>query len=1311
MIGLLRLALVACLIGAPAQAWETQVDGAGPNQWRSLYQLRPPEPIRGLVRPRAMTDEHTRLSDLALKRLGVGDLFARGGSAELSIIDLNASLFRRELLDGLPTVGDDESTPLEERLIPPPAHFSGVPDYSFTIYDWLNKNQLCPPGPMGNRCHEYMFGWLGNLNATHFGSQATGMYRHYHGVAIEYASRARALHLAARRAGNGEDEAYLDHIREAELEALAYEGYAQHFLQDRWALGHMWERWNGPDPDQIPTQDNLDNTLVSAVAGLMHGSESVVAGSHGIHIPEEVNAYLKEFYGVDLGTDDVSVSLGQVLLAADPMSSPIVRDGELYPLRWRHASLPEADPFPGVGDDRLADIGRGSFGAGYGYATLLPPSVVQLEDKPLHVEDQFEKMLACSTAGYAEVIEAFGQFDGTYGAWKAPLVKGAPEFEVTTQDTCWDMWATNEAMFEGFSNSASIDARVLGRAVYWGDLTREVLQAVAAASGSDALSDIPVLPRRDILQVLATIEVMAQDDPFGTQLARGEIGPFDVFAPGNAYDLPGYAHPALLKDLPKDSENGLDRKTLSGAFSRAHSDYWCENMAETLRDLRAQEEPHKVAACEYLAGFAFGGTEDGYSGSMQERLLYQGQEIKSICALRGVADGSVFDTPSKLPPGYVDATRGPDAISPSGMGPQSVANWCAKVPVLRLSPDPELADQNLVAEIDPEAETLTLEGIDLGERPGRISVAANGNTHRLGVVLDWSPVSVTLELENTLEGDTTYDLEVFRADDDMLSVGLFQLRTLPKRENPPVTPERLIGVGPCRKPLDIEVLPNPEFLVFFESWRGFDSAAIRDYIPRAQDFFDQSIAILEREADCIDALRVENVFPYYDPTAGSDDSYLGLGQVKFLDEDRYRAVVLDDWRVGDRQFDLMEISAFARAWSETDVTLYLNAAANLRSTADQFRDQLTLLEKAIADMAPLEDALRDSTGQVEDPDARVQLDHLRATLWEQFLPVQQTAPVYMGYLATGLNRWAVAEERLMTLTFPRMMDLVDGRLAKLEALAGGPCGIDTNFSHQFHNAPVEIAAAAPHFSNFRPAQGESGRDAIFHASGFDRLPLRWETPNSVTETVGWQVDPGLLDLTRMLPPARRGCPNDVALASAVTEMANWQNVYGEQTDALMGKGTLYENLVGDTAQFLPEAETEVTCLRCAAIARALQNYSTALQNLSNAPEKGFTNPGWLESHVFEEAVGQPFIVARLAALREEQEECDSICVSIEVAPVAVPLGADPEVIALIDQLIVTYSDQNVPVAVIDALQEMRRTGVFEPQVLTDIMLNAAGSSQ
>ena len=168
---LLHMVLAVCIFSTHAQAWETQVDVAGPNPWRSLYQFTPPEPIKNLVRPREMTDEHTRLSDMALAKIGVADLFARGGRAKLSVIDLNASLFRRALLDGLPTVGDDDATPLEERLIPPPAHFSGVPDYSFTIYDWLNKNQLCPPGPMGNRCHEYMFGWLGNLNATHFGSQ------------------------------------------------------------------------------------------------------------------------------------------------------------------------------------------------------------------------------------------------------------------------------------------------------------------------------------------------------------------------------------------------------------------------------------------------------------------------------------------------------------------------------------------------------------------------------------------------------------------------------------------------------------------------------------------------------------------------------------------------------------------------------------------------------------------------------------------------------------------------------------------------------------------------------------------------------------------------------------------------------------------------------------------------------------------------------------------------------------------------------------------------------------------------------------
>ena len=118
------------------------------------------------------------------------------------------------------------------------------------------------------------------------------------------------------------------------------------------------------------------------------------------------------------------MTIGDYVLKADPMSSPIVRDEEIHPLEWRHVSQPNSAPLPGVGDDRLRDIVRGQFGAGYAYyeTSLLNAvgigqgNMIVLDDRPLDVTQQFDEMMTCSMAGWAEVIRTFGQYDGGYGA-------------------------------------------------------------------------------------------------------------------------------------------------------------------------------------------------------------------------------------------------------------------------------------------------------------------------------------------------------------------------------------------------------------------------------------------------------------------------------------------------------------------------------------------------------------------------------------------------------------------------------------------------------------------------------------------------------------------------------------------------------------------------------------------------------------------------------------------------------------------------------------------------------------------------------
>ncbi|MBL6929698.1 MAG: hypothetical protein ISR44_11045, partial [Rhodospirillales bacterium] len=255
----LVLALPLIFGPTPLNAWDTGLNEKAP--WKGIYKHGGRAPRDGPGLSQFTTgknrNEHTEMANATLHKMGAATAFAMESMEPLSITDLNASLLRRDLkasgsrigLEDRGTFEDNPATALEERSFPAPPHFAGIPDFSYTIYDWVSKNVLCPPLPVGapyrRRCHSYAHWHGAALNASHFGTQAGDMYVHIHRVALNLAGRARDMRQRLERSdAPGDLTAHRDFVREAELMALAYEGYAQHFLQDRWSMGHMWERWN-----------------------------------------------------------------------------------------------------------------------------------------------------------------------------------------------------------------------------------------------------------------------------------------------------------------------------------------------------------------------------------------------------------------------------------------------------------------------------------------------------------------------------------------------------------------------------------------------------------------------------------------------------------------------------------------------------------------------------------------------------------------------------------------------------------------------------------------------------------------------------------------------------------------------------------------------------------------------------------------------------------------------------------------------------------------------------------------------------------
>jgi len=724
---------VPVAVGLALTAWDTRVITGDP--WMSIYQEAPSTSL----------PEHSHVSDDTFDYLDPsGDLrrlFGRGGSATLDVVDLNASHFRADEMAETARAGDDPDTDVEERRIPPPGHFAGLPDYSYAMYDWLNKNTTCPAfrdSAYTWRCHEF-FGWLGGLNSVHFGSQATEMYAHHHRNALALAGRAREMRDAMTEP---ERELYADELKEAELLALAYEGYAQHFLQDRWAIGHMWERWDAPDPQQMPVS-LPQHILIGGLAGLIHGSESLINQHRWMQI---------------------------LLTRADPMSSPVPGpDNVAIPMEYRHVRADGAGPAtPAIGDERFQDALDNNFSLSSYYSDAA--------DQALHVPTQLAGLRQCAGAGWSEVIRALGPHDaGGFGIYQAPLSASAPDFAVIDRDDCWNMWATNESMMTGLLGPnpersialiAAVDFTVPGDS--------PTLAEYQFSSATQVVGD-----RAELVAYAARLWLYGRDEPEGTQVARGEMISFAHsvaslfgfenlanpntiwdFQEGGSYGLPSYVEPVGLvtegaggtvATLPETDVRGRDIETLYGAFTGAQSDYWCENR-DVLQALRAEPTARNRQLCEDMAGRMYQGTHPGYGGPNTQERLFQSSPVRSICQIRNVGvESDEIDDPDNpywLDQGYVPSDPARQGHRPRFTDQAAVANWCARIPVITLVDDPELRDQNIVALLSIDDDQLILNGQDFGDQPGLVMAEPTGigRARPLETVISWNDTQVVLDV-------------------------------------------------------------------------------------------------------------------------------------------------------------------------------------------------------------------------------------------------------------------------------------------------------------------------------------------------------------------------------------------------------------------------------------------------------------------------------------------------------------------------------------------------------------------------------------
>ncbi len=729
---LVSCCFVAVLTIVGAAAWDTKESSSkGPGErhkWLSIYTC-----FSGGGGEACRRNEHEQLANRALNLATNRHEWSIGERTDFRAVDLNASLFRPRLdeLNAQPETSSN-GMPLEERHLPPPPHFAGIPDFSYTIYDWINKNELCPARPANDPqldyCHVYALWHGAAFNASHFGSQASRSYVHLHGTAMALANDAAGMMNAAK--SDPERDAHRLAIREAELLALAYEAYAQHFLSDRWAVGHMFDRWGAPEYNAGAYGNDLGTAAATGIfTGILHGYESVA----GENIPDGLSS-------------------------PEYLSNGIFSTPSLYSAQWRFSS--GTNTYDGVGDYRLDDMDDGSFGKEY--------AVRGYSDYPLSVTTQERWMMRCLSASFGEVIRAFGRHpDGGFGIDNVSLTDAGQR---SIDGECLDPWATNFAMKVGWGVEgtllSSTNAAALAR---YAPLAKTDVDADDLSGGSIFSAGwFGALDRISLVKTSAKIAWRAYWDPEGVDLAQGGIGSYGAAQTANNYAVASYLEPASIAGLPDSDPRGRDKESIYGLFNRAGAGYFCERSEELLQDYRRGKSDKHRAVCRLLAHRMYASTRQGYEGPQKETQSVDFNnnrtKVRPLCE---VAPGSWQPpssqtddaTPYHLHPGYVpwgaiyNQTRAFEADEWQ-LSTKSIAAWCDAVPVIDALDEEEDRNRDIVARVEDPKEEVTLNGLNFGRQKGVILI---GSSRESSIALEennirsWRDNRITLRLEDQFD--------------------------------------------------------------------------------------------------------------------------------------------------------------------------------------------------------------------------------------------------------------------------------------------------------------------------------------------------------------------------------------------------------------------------------------------------------------------------------------------------------------------------------------------------------------------------------
>ncbi len=502
-----------------------------------------------------------------------------------------------------------------------------LPDWSNSVADWAAGNELCPFTDMNGAfdatqssveaCHRFELA-MGALNVTHFAPLNRQMWKHYHHLAKLRMAECENLaplksqfygdryNLAGQTLRYNEPRVSADdtEMHECEREAMVYEMFAQHFMQDAWATGHMWKRWGQPTLSGFPDNFSFDGStgpdygaeevaprratialLVAALGGTVHGAKSIIVSK------------LKSFLG------------DYAYLALTPKVTDDPLNGPSYDI-FNNFSGP---PITHKKIQWLDFQGQPHAGAGdlFWIPEKHPQGAVSYSEE---FSAQRDTLIRCTAASMYDAYRTSAGDDtgrahggGNHELWPVGFQQTLDKLNDDRIDNeCWDHWASNESMRAalGIDVIYQNDALSVSSVTFlanWLVLNDRASQVgfvkddgpPAAVRSRDVFLDrLQMRMMSDVESIRESYVDNNEDNPNGTESARGldplhqplsliNTFPIADVDPGTSLsDLVPYVD-QYLPQTPGDPDPALPDGELGAAVSRM---FWRGNILRTCQE-------------------------------------------------------------------------------------------------------------------------------------------------------------------------------------------------------------------------------------------------------------------------------------------------------------------------------------------------------------------------------------------------------------------------------------------------------------------------------------------------------------------------------------------------------------------------------------------------------------------------------------------------------------------------------------------------------------------------------------------------------